>query len=230
MQKILEEHGRATVAVVQTRQRPAEDDQLYRERLRSAFAQTNAEIAWICLTPGEHVPHVAAAALEAGLHVIAEKPWPYVSDALIELARSQGRLAGVHFEYCLLDGVKRWREAFAERGDLRFSGRFDSPAPDRIGVPALENLGCHLLAIREYAAPRSTLGAIQCGYERERSRCVWLEGAGGESEQLDFSDSDEPIIQRFIDTFEAAREAGEFEFDLAFAVRVADAQRSLTPQ
>jgi hypothetical protein len=42
-------------------------------------------------------------------------------------------------------------------------------------MPAIDNLGSHLLAIRAYSAPRSGLQEIRCGYEQPDERCIWLE-------------------------------------------------------
>jgi predicted dehydrogenase len=223
MRTILDAHGRRVSAVEDCRRRPDEERESYRERLANAFAATNTEIAWICLPPGEHVHDVCAAALGAGLHVVAEKPWPYGAEtnaSLTELAQRHSRVIGVHFEFCLLDRVAAWRR---DPPSGTFHGRFDSPGPDRLGLPAVQNLGCHLLAIREHAVPDARIGEIACGYERERARIVSIEDPEGNTTELDFTYNDEPIIQRYVDAFERALDAGHFDFDLNFAGRVANA-------
>jgi Oxidoreductase family, NAD-binding Rossmann fold len=228
MRTILAAHGRHVSPVEDCRRRPDEDREHYRDRLRDALAATHSEVAWICLPPGEHVLDVCIAAFQAGLHVVAEKPWPYDADVNVSLAdlaqRHDERIVGVHFEFCLLDSVAAWRQ---DPPLGTFNGRFDAPGPDRLGVPALENLGCHLLAIREHAVPDAPIGEIDCGYERERARAVWIDDPEGDRAHLDFTHNDEPIIQRYVDAFEAARDTGRFDFGLDFATRVAKAIASV---
>ncbi len=139
---------------------------------------SDAQIAWLCVLPGPHVPLMIDAALDAGLHVVTEKPWQAsqgVTSALVARAKSLRRLIAVHFEYCLLEEVERWRRDFHPGTGLRFGGRFFLSRPDHTGMSAMDNLGSHLLAIRAYAAPESVVQEIRCGYEQPDERCVWLE-------------------------------------------------------
>ncbi len=93
---------------------------------------------------------------------------------------------------------------------------------DRLAIPALHNLGSHLLAIRAYAASLASISEIQCGYGEPDEREVWLEAEGQRISSSSFFPTKEPVIQRFIGRLEAALDTLDFPFDLRFAARVAD--------
>jgi len=164
------------------------------------------------------------AAIDAGLHVIAEKPW-YGSNEhtqrLQSLARANGRIIAVHFEYLFLEQVEQWRAEFHPGAGCRFGGRFLLGRSDRSGIPAIDNLGCHLLAIREYAVPSSTISEIRCGYELPDERLVWIDKRNQRIASIDLLTHGQAIIQRFMQKMEAALGGAAFPFDLEFALRVA---------
>ena len=217
--------GRRCAFLEDTRRKSGESDVAYKVRLGAKMTESRAEIAWICTLPGPHILLITEAALAAGLHAIAEKPWPYsLSEArpCLNLARANRRQVGVHFEYCLLDGVESWRKEFAGGAGLRFGGHFRVPGGDRLGMSAIDNLGCHLFAVREYAVPEAKVAEIVCDYEAANERKVWLEREGREAASVSFRENKEPIIQRYIVQFESALEGTPFPFDLEFAARVAD--------
>jgi hypothetical protein len=153
-----------------------------------------------------------------------EKPW-YGSNEdtrrLQDLAREKHRLVAIHFEYLILEEVETWRKTFFPGTGLRFSGRFFHSRSDRSGIPPIDNLGCHLLAIREYAVPASELSAVECGYERPDERVVCIEREGKRLASIDLLGHSQPIIQRFMKKVEAALDGAAFPFDLDFALRVA---------
>jgi len=226
MHVILQEHGRQTSSVGETRRESGEPEDHYRSRMTSALAATKAQIAWLCLPPGPHIPIITEAAITAGLHVIAEKPWlvpPAETQRLINLAQSKQCLVGLHHEYCFLTEVAQWRQRFQGTKGLLFGGTFYLGRGDHTGIPAIENLGSHLLAIREFAVPQSELGLMFCAYERPDQRRVWLEKDGAQVAALDLLAHREPIIQKFVDCFERAPETASFPLDLRFAMRVAAA-------
>src|SRR5437762_10818961 len=66
---------RSATVIEETRQRAAETSQAYVSRLAEAMKASRAHIAWLCVAPGPHVSLMVQAGLEAGLHVIVEKPW-----------------------------------------------------------------------------------------------------------------------------------------------------------
>src|ERR1035437_3170243 len=50
----------------------------HESRLAQTFSDSPAQIVWLCVPPGAHVPVLIRAAFAAGLHVIVEKPWGYL--------------------------------------------------------------------------------------------------------------------------------------------------------
>lgn len=215
--------GRLVAVVPGTRRLESESPSGYQDRVGSALRSVRAEAAWLCVAPGDHVPLLVAAALGAGMHVLAEKPWRYSTDTphLERSAESLGLVVGVDFEYCLLDAVQSWPAAFGGGAGLSFGGRFDVPSSNRLDLPAMDQLGSHLLALREDAAPQAAIGSLHCGYERPAVRRAWLAGPGGPVAEADFTASTEPILQRVVALFESAAAGAHFRFDLSFAERVA---------
>ena len=230
MQGVLASEGRNVSLVAETRRASGETDDLYRARLSSAMAASKAQIAWLCVLPGPRMPFLIDAALDANLHVVVEKPWqasPLITASLIARAKVLRRLVAVHFEYCLLEEVERWRRDFQHGSGLRFGGHFFLNRPDHTGMSAMDNLGSHLLAIRAYAAPESAVQEIRCGYEQPDERCVWLEKRNSRAAFIDLLANKEPIIQRFIAKAEASLEGADFPFDLDFARRIANETAAL---
>ena len=143
---------------------------------------------------------------------------------LQQLARAKTRTLAVHFEYLMLDEVEQWRRAHHPGTDLHFGGNFFLARPDPTNTPALDNLGSHLLAIREYVCPSAAVTQLHCAYERPDERVVWLEKDGDMVSAINLLTHRQPIIQRFIQKVEAALNGGAaFPFDLNFALRVANA-------
>jgi hypothetical protein len=230
MQSILAGENRRVAAIPETRRASEETDSAYRSRLAEAMRASDAQIAWLCVLPGSHVPLMIDAALDAGLHVVTEKPWQAsqgVTSALVARAKSLHRLIAVHFEYCLLEEVERWRRDFHLGTGLLFGGLFYLSRPDHTGMSAVDNLGSHLLAIRAYAAPKSALQEIRCGYEQPDERSVWLEKRNTRVAFIDLLANKEPIIQRFIAKVEASLDGADFPFDLEFALRVSNDAEAL---
>lgn len=225
MQPIIAEEGRAVATIEDTRQRPSESQQSYVARLAQGMKASQSQIAWLCVSPGPHVSLMIQAALEAGLHVITEKPW-YGSAADTErlqaLASARRRLIGVHFEYLVHGEVQKWRSAFYSGEGLHFDGHFSLCRADHLGLPAIDNLGCHLFAIREFAVPASEIAEMLCAYESPDERLVWLEQDGRRIASIDLFKGSERIIQDFMKKVEAALDGAAFPFDLDFALRVAN--------
>jgi hypothetical protein len=230
MQNILVGENRRVASIPETRRQGSESDAAYRSRLAEAMSASNAQIAWLCVLPGPHVPLMIDAALDAGLHVIAEKPWQgprRVTASLVARAKSLRRLIAVHFEYCFLEEVERWRRDFHPGSGLRFGGHFFLSRPDHTGMPAMDNLGSHLLAIRAYGVPQSSVQEIRCGYEQPDERSVWLESRNTRVAFIDLLANKEPIIQRFIAKVEASLEGTDFPLDLEFALNVSNGAEAL---
>jgi predicted dehydrogenase len=225
MHPIIAGESRTVATIEETRQRPSESESAYVGRLAEAMKASAAQIAWLCVIPGPHVTQMIQAVLEAGLHVVVEKPWYGSTEdtqRLQALAQARRRLLAVHFEYLVLEAVENWRKKFHPGAGLRFGGHFSLSHADRSGIPAIDNLGCHLLAIREFAAPTSEISGIQCAYERPDERLVWIEKAGQRISSIDLFQGSQRIIQDFMKKVEAALDGAAFPFDLQFALRVAN--------
>ena len=219
-------HDRQVAIVGQTRRREGESVDEYQRRIASSLAETGATVAWICVPSGPNTPVLAEAAIDSGMHVIVEKPWRSGKPAgqlLMAQAHARGLLIGVHFEYCLLDGVEAWRHDQRLGTELRFSGRFTTSRPNRLGIPPLENLGSHLFAIHLYAVPEAAISQIYCGYEEVDERIISIEDDSHPVAAIDFTFNREPIIQRFIARFESGLEGNPFPFTLDFAAEVSEA-------
>jgi hypothetical protein len=189
------------------------------------MAASAAQIAWLCVVPGHHVSLMIQAAMDAGLHVVVEKPWYGSRDdtkRLGELARARSRIIAVHFEYCVLNEVEEWRKNFHPGAGLRLGGRMFLSRSDQTGIPAMDNLGCHLLAIRQYAVPASEVFDLRCGYELPDERRVWTERGSERLRSIDLFTHRQPIILRFLKKTEAALSGAAFPFDLDFALGVAE--------
>src|SRR5689334_3917128 len=225
MRPIIAEEGRTVTTIEETRQRPSESPENYISRLAKCMKAGRAQIAWLCVSPGPHVSMMIQAALEAGLHIIAEKPW-YGSaedtERLQTLARKRGRLIGVHFEYLVHREVEKWQGSFWQGSGLRYGGHFVHGRPYDGNIPAIDNLGCHLFAIREFAVPASEVGEMQCVYGGSEERLVWLEQDGRRVASIDLFKGSGRIIQDFMKKAEAALDGATFPFDLDFALRVAN--------
>jgi hypothetical protein len=224
MSRILAEEHRVA-QIDGARHKPTESVSGYKARLAESFKESGAQIVWLCVPPGGHILPMTEAALDAGLHVIAEKPWlssRAETESLLALAAGRNRLVGVHYQYCLLSAVEAWRRTFDQGAGLDFSGHFTTSRPDRVGMDAIDNLGSHLLALREYALPQARTSLIRCGYEMADQRLVWLEKAGERVASVDFLENREPIIQRFIERLEGAVAGAPFAFGVDFALRVAE--------
>jgi hypothetical protein len=226
MLPIIAGESRKVSMIEETRRRPAESDSAYLSRLADAMNSSGAQIAWLCVIPGPHVSLMIQAALETGLHVVVEKPWYGSAEDtwyLQSLAREKRRLLAMHFEYLLLETVEDWKKNFQPGAGLRFSGHFFLSRSDHSGIPAIDNLGCHLLAIREYAVPAAGIFELDCAYERPGERLVWLEKDGQRVSSIDLFQGSLRLIQDFMKKVEAACQTqAALPFDLNFALRVAN--------
>jgi hypothetical protein len=223
MHAMLAGEGRRAEFASGLRRHGNESSDAYESRLAETLAHSSAQIAWLCLPPGAHVPRFIRAAFAAGLHVIVEKPWIYSREETVllqEAASKAGFKGAVHFEYCLLSEIENWRRQYEHENGLKFGGTFNVRAADHLGISAMQNLGSHLVAIREYAVPNCGLPEIHCGYELPDERMVWLDSDKQRVAYLEFLNSQEPIIQRFVTRFENSLDGKPFPFDFAFAQRV----------
>ena len=223
MHALLVGEGRHAEFAPSPRRAAGESDADYEARMTRHFGGSAAQIAWLCVPPGAHVPPLMRAAIAAGLHVIVEKPWNYSREetsALQRAAEAKNLKIGVHFEYCFLSDVERWRRKYARKAGLRFSGIFTTSASDHMGVSAMQNLGSHLFSIHAYAMPDVSIGEIRCGYDSANQRTVWLESGKQRIGEIDLLAQQEPIIQRYLASFDNSLDGADFPIDLGFAQRV----------
>ena len=223
MHAMLASEGRWVEFAPGLRRESNESSGAYEARLTQIFSDSSAQIVWLCVPPGVHVPALIRAAFAAGLHVIVEKPWVYSREETTLLqdgAAKAGLKGGVHFEYCLLSEIENWRRQYEQEKSLEFGGVFNVHSGDHLGISAMQNLGSHLVAMREYAVPHCGLTEIRCGYELPDQRMVWLESGKNRVASVDFLGSKEPVVQRFVTRFENSLEGKPLPFDFAFAQRV----------
>ncbi len=222
---ILAAEQRRTTSIRDTRRQPTESDVTYRSRLSLSMSASGAQIAWLCVPPGPHIPLMVEAAISTGLHAVVEKPWlcsrPQ-TESLLALSKARRLLVAIHYEYCLLESVVIWRKRFNGGVGLFFGGHFTVSRPDPPAVLTIDNLRSHLLAIRAYAVPKAGVAEIRCGYGLPDERNVWVGTQDQRTGFIDFLENHEPIIQRFIGRLEAALEGADFPFGLEFAARVAE--------
>lgn len=226
MAAILQSMGRHCIPVKGVRQLAGEDADSYVARLAERFATTGASAAWLCVPPGDHVASIVRAALAGGLHVVAEKPWLVDASTTRDLsaaAAAAGRLVAVHFEYCLLAEVAEWREVHRGGDGLAFGGEFVVSRSVRQRRPAAHNLGSHLFAIRRYAVGAAEVTSVSTSYVGPPSRRAWLDDHERRLATADFTNNDEPVIQRFVVLAEDAMNsvASRCPFGLDFAAAVA---------
>jgi len=227
MRNILAGENRGVVLIEESRRANSENPDSYRDRLLSAYKTSHTQIAWLCVPPGEHIPVMIQAAIEAGLHVITEKPWMCNAEETHQLqllAKHRQLVLAIHYEYCLMHEAESWRQKWNGGNGLRFGGRMKVNRSDHIGLPPLDNLGSHLFSIHEYCVSDSAIAEIDCGYQQPDERRVWLEdGNGCAMTEIDLLANKEPIIQRFVARVErAASQGDDFPFGLPFALRVAE--------
>jgi Oxidoreductase family, NAD-binding Rossmann fold len=225
MQAILTGEGRGVAALVQSRRPASESECAYRERLLAAFRTSGAQIAWLCVPPGSHIPVMMEATIEAGLHVVVEKPWLCSAEEthrLEALAKARNSLLAIHYEYCMMEQVESWRREWNPGSGLGFGGRMTVSRPNHIGLSALDNFGSHLLSIHEYCVPNAQISEINCAYEQRDERRVWLDKGDRRIAEIDLLANKEPIIQRFVAQVEAATRGAHFSLGLQFALRVAE--------
>lgn len=223
IQSILSGEDRNVVAMGDALPRRGENERQFRARLGSALVASGAGLAWLCDFPGLHTRWMIECAMEAGLHTVVEKPWlfsPAESRSLKTQAEAAGRILGIHYEYCMLEAVENWKRDFYPGTGLRFGGRFAIKNGGNSHIAAIDNLGCHLLSIRQYAVPAAKVAEIQCEYEADDERLVWLEKGKQRLAEIGFGRNKEPIVQRFIKRVEAALAGEAFPFDADFALRV----------
>lgn len=149
------------------------------------------EVDWvdICSPPAVHAEHVRAA-LQAGRHVLCEKPFLYdpsqpvdtllrETRQLLDMARDRGRRLALCSQFSV---AATWSAAQLGPGFALqdFEGRLASPAKGRApdAVRVWGDLGPHMLAAVQALAPDGTLepGSVKADFSEGAARCeFWLQ-------------------------------------------------------
>ncbi|GED83759.1 Gfo/Idh/MocA family protein [Streptomyces sp. NPDC056309] len=173
---------------------------------RALIARDDVDIVDIC-TPGDSHAEIAVAALEAGKHVLCEKPLANSVEEAREMteaaerARARGQVAMVGFNYRRLPATALARRMVAEGrlGTLRHvrvsylqDWLVDPEFPltwrlrkDSAGSGALGDLGAHIVDLAQYLAgePITGVSAVTETFVRERplpaGAAAGLSGIGG---------------------------------------------------
>ncbi|WP_299538354.1 Gfo/Idh/MocA family protein [uncultured Streptomyces sp.] len=170
---------------------------------RALIARDDVDLVDIC-TPGDSHAEIAIAALEAGKHVLCEKPLANTvaeAEAMAEAAEraaARGQVALVGFNYRKLPAIAYARSLIAadRLGALRHvraaylqDWLVDPASPltwrldrDRAGSGALGDLGAHLVDLAQYLAGEPLVGvsAVTETFVRERPLLAGpVSGLGG---------------------------------------------------
>ncbi|MFI5770304.1 Gfo/Idh/MocA family protein [Streptomyces sp. NPDC051658] len=160
---------------------------------RALIARDDVQLVDIC-TPGDSHAEIAIAALEAGKHVLCEKPLANTvaeAEAMTEAAEhaaARGQVAMVGFNYRRVPAITYARQLIAEGriGTLRHvraaylqDWLVDPESPltwrlerERAGSGALGDLGAHIVDLAQYLAGEPLVGvsAVSETFVRERPR------------------------------------------------------------
>ncbi|MCX5427721.1 Gfo/Idh/MocA family oxidoreductase [Streptomyces sp. NBC_00257] len=160
---------------------------------RALIARDDVQLVDIC-TPGDSHAEIAIAALEAGKHVLCEKPLANTvaeAEAMAEAAEraaARGQVAMVGFNYRRVPAITYARQLIAQGrlGTLRHvraaylqDWLVDAESPltwrlerERAGSGALGDLGAHIVDLAQYLAGEPLVGvsAVSETFVRERPR------------------------------------------------------------
>ncbi len=156
--------------------------------------------------------------------MIVEKPWmcdERATEALIKKSEQLGLQIGMDYQYCFLEKARKISKEFDDRNwSVKFSGEFSVSQKDRLEIPAIHNLGSHLLAIRNFLFPNAEIEGIIARYEHPDCRKITI-SSPSRTADIVFLENKEPLMQRLIESFEKClQEKTKFPLDLRFALSV----------
>lgn len=221
---ILMNFGRRVVPIKLPRRAAKEGDMSYNTRLVKCLTEVDATVntIWLAVSPG-HQFSLVDAALDRNWHVVVEKPWDVAAekaDSLRRKAQQNGLQIGIHHQFCYLSALPALSKIFGSEDSCTFSGVFNISRGNHLGLDPLCNLGSHLIAIRELHFPTARIVSIKAAYESMDQRSITLRQRNFEH-CLDFTDNNEPLIQRYILEFErAVRQRYPFRIGIDLAKRV----------
>jgi predicted dehydrogenase len=201
-----------------------ENKAIYKTRINKYISQKakDIDIIWIAVPPEDQYV-LAQSALEHDKHVIVEKPWmcnENETDVLIKIARRKQLSVGIDYQYCFFDEIPDIRAAVNKAGkEIKFSGEFKIKEDNRLSLPPIYNLGSHLLAVKVLFFPKALVEKIVTAYNSSDQRRIEI--FSEKKYEIDFLNNTQPLLQRFIDSFEKSiLESKKFPLDLEFALKV----------
>ena len=158
-----------------------------------AASSADTDILWFAVPPGFQDLFVEAG-LNAGKHIIVEKPWMCSAERTLQLLAAAGRISkqvAVHFQYCFLDSVRE----IALRGQEAtvFSGAFCISRGNRLSLDPLYNLGSHLVAIKCLYFKNARIGTLVTGYDMPDRRSITIETDSTRID-IDLLETNEPLV------------------------------------
>ena len=200
---------------------PDESIDEYRRRVLDVFRKCKGDVVWLA-TPPVNQSLMIELAIEAGKHIVVEKPWSVSAEEtkrLSYLAKEKGLITGVSYIYCFLNGVVEKAEKLSKA--RKVEGCFSVRTKNRLLLSSLDNLGSHIVAIRNYICPEAELHNLKTAYGVINERSVTLYYSGNIVENIDFTITQEPVVQRFTAAFlNQVKNGAAFEFDFNFASMV----------
>lgn len=199
-----------------------ETEEDYRDRINATFEPycDKIDLVWLAVSPGDQ-EHLVLCAINAGFHVIIEKPWMVgkaASENLSELALNMNVQVGVHFQYCYLEELAEISK-YANNAGFTFNATFTIAGGNRLNIDPWFNFGTHLLAMKMLHFSDVRIGEIQVGYNVDNQR--WLNLSGPSNITIDFGKNDQPLIQRFVSDIERSIVLGvDFPIGIEFAEQV----------
>ena len=159
----------------------------------------NCNIIWLAISPNKKIQFdVVKLCIENNFNLVIEKPWlvnKKNTTCLIQLQKKHKILVGFNFEYLYLDFFKQINK------DL-FYGKNIVSLNFHVKNINLKNthfneLGSHLLAIKKYFFKDIKKIEITTGYKKNLRLIIINKNKINET-ILDFTNNNEPLIQRFI--------------------------------
>ncbi len=225
IKKILSTGSEMVISFDISRRHKSETRKNYKNNIKR-YLQRNIEqvdVIWIAVPPKDQ-DILIESVLDYGKHVIVEKPWmcdQMVTSELVNHAKFVDRQVAVHYQYCYLDALKHVPFALHNSQDgMYFWGEFCISRSNRLSIPAIYNLGTHLLAIKELYFPDAFIKGIHTGYNMLDKRRIRIQSTT-QCYEIDFQNNNEPLIQRFIFDFENhLNSKKEFPLNLMFSLNI----------
>ena len=203
--EILRSLCREVTTIELSRKSNEQSETEFKNIVRSKFREVSrhVKILWLAVPPGNQATLIEEALL-LGFHVIVEKP--LVLDAsethkLQQLANVKRLQVGVHYQYCYLTEFYNLQNSEQFPNKATFSGIFDIEKKNRFNISAGVNLASHLFAIKLMHFQNTSFGSITASYQNINKRCVNIH-TNNRQHIIDFTNNNEPLIQRFIADFE----------------------------